>query len=77
LVAAVDQAADAGCDELASDLAGSLIDFLDLRGYDDKRQQTQEAALAAACPTITSRLRFAILPVFCRSFFLVGTTDPL
>ncbi len=48
LVATVDQAADAGFDELAWDLAGSLINFLDLRGYYDDWQRTHEAALTAA-----------------------------
>ncbi len=48
LAAAVDQAADAGLDELAWDLAGSLVNFLDLRGYDDDWQATHQAALAAA-----------------------------
>jgi tetratricopeptide (TPR) repeat protein/transcriptional regulator with XRE-family HTH domain len=48
LVAAVDQAADAGLDELAWDLAGSLINFLDLRGYYDDWRRTHQVALAAA-----------------------------
>jgi tetratricopeptide (TPR) repeat protein/DNA-binding XRE family transcriptional regulator len=48
LVAAVDQAADAGLDELAWDLAGSLINFLDLRRYLDDWQRTHQAGLAAA-----------------------------
>jgi tetratricopeptide (TPR) repeat protein/transcriptional regulator with XRE-family HTH domain len=48
LVAAVDQAAGAGLDELAWDLAGSLVNFLDLRGYLDDWQRTHQAALAAA-----------------------------
>jgi tetratricopeptide (TPR) repeat protein/transcriptional regulator with XRE-family HTH domain len=48
LVAAVDQAAGAGFDELAWDLAGSLVNFLDLRGYLDDWQRTHQAALAAA-----------------------------
>jgi tetratricopeptide (TPR) repeat protein/transcriptional regulator with XRE-family HTH domain len=48
LVAAVDQAAAAGFDELAWDLAGSLVNFLDLRGYLDDWQRTHQAALAAA-----------------------------
>jgi tetratricopeptide (TPR) repeat protein/transcriptional regulator with XRE-family HTH domain len=47
LVAAVDQAADAGFDELAWDLAGSLINFLGLRGYLDDWQRTHQAGLAA------------------------------
>jgi tetratricopeptide (TPR) repeat protein/transcriptional regulator with XRE-family HTH domain len=48
LVAAVDQAAGLGFNELAWDLAGSLINFLDLRGYYDDWRRTHEAALAAA-----------------------------
>jgi tetratricopeptide (TPR) repeat protein len=48
LVAAVDQAADAGFDELAWELAGSLINFLDLRRYLDDWQRTHEVGLAAA-----------------------------
>jgi hypothetical protein len=47
LVAAVDQAAELGLDELAWDVAGSLINFLDLRGYLDDWRHTHEAALAA------------------------------
>lgn len=47
LVAAVEQAADAGLEELAWDLAGSLINFLDLRGYLDDWQHGHTAALAA------------------------------
>jgi hypothetical protein len=39
--------ADAGLDELAWDVAGSLINFLDLRGYLDDWRHTHEAALAA------------------------------
>jgi tetratricopeptide (TPR) repeat protein/transcriptional regulator with XRE-family HTH domain len=47
LVAAVDQAAEEGLDELVWDLACSLINFLDLRGYLDDWQHTHAAALAA------------------------------
>jgi tetratricopeptide (TPR) repeat protein len=47
VVAAVDQAAEVGLDELAWDLAGSLMNFLDLRGYLDDWRHIHEAAMAA------------------------------
>jgi transcriptional regulator with XRE-family HTH domain/tetratricopeptide (TPR) repeat protein len=47
LVTEVEQAADAGFDELAWDLAGSLINFFGLRDYLDDWRHTHEAALTA------------------------------
>jgi len=48
LVAVVGQAADAGLDELAADLAASLVNFLDLRRYFDDWQRSHDAALAVS-----------------------------
>ncbi len=48
MVAVVGQAADAGLDELAADLAASLVNFLDLRRYFDDWQRSHDAALAVS-----------------------------
>jgi tetratricopeptide (TPR) repeat protein len=64
LVAAVDQAAEVGLDELAWDLAGSLINFLDLRGYLDDWRHTHEAAMAAVRRTGNRRGGASVLRGF-------------
>jgi DNA-binding SARP family transcriptional activator/tetratricopeptide (TPR) repeat protein len=49
ILAAINLAAASGCDIYAWQLAWTVVDFLDWRGYWDDWEATQEIALAACC----------------------------